>query len=78
MLAIPLVVVPIIFFGRRVRVLSRQSQDRVADVGSYVGEVLGQIRTVQAFNHQPQDRERFGAVVVPSRWSGGAFASGPG
>lgn len=63
MLAIPLVVVPIIFFGRRVRVLSRQSQDRVADVGSYVGEVLGQIRTVQAFNHQQQDRERFGAVV---------------
>ncbi len=63
MLAIPLVIVPILFFGRRVRTLSRQSQDRVADVGSYVGESLGQIKTVQAYNHQPQDRTRFSAVV---------------
>lgn len=63
MLAIPLVIVPILFFGRRVRSLSRQSQDRVADVGSYVGEILGQIKTVQAYNHQPQDRTRFSTVV---------------
>ena len=46
--------------GRRVRALSRQSQDRVADVGSYVGEVLGQIKTVQAYNHQAEDKRRFG------------------
>lgn len=63
MLAIPLVIVPILFFGRRVRSLSRQSQDRVADVGSYVGEILGQIRTVQAYNHQDQDKQRFSGVV---------------
>src|SRR6218665_931603 len=43
--ALPLVVAPILIFGRRVRELSRQSQDRVADVGSYVGEALGQIKT---------------------------------
>jgi ATP-binding cassette subfamily B protein len=42
-----------------VRRLSRQSQDRIADVGSYVGETLGQIKTVQAYNHQAQDRLRF-------------------
>lgn len=63
MLAIPLVVAPILIFGRRVRRLSRQSQDRVADVGSYVGEILGQIKTVQAYNHQPEDRQRFATVV---------------
>ncbi len=63
MLAVPLVIVPILAIGRRVRTLSRQSQDRVADVGSYVGEILGQIRTVQAFNHQARDRERFAEVV---------------
>lgn len=58
--ALPLVVAPILLFGRRVRALSRQSQDRVADVGSYVGEVLGQIKTVQAYNHQNEDKRRFG------------------
>ncbi|MGQ7957488.1 ABC transporter transmembrane domain-containing protein [Pseudomonas sp. SP16.1] len=57
--ALPLVVAPILIFGRRVRALSRLSQDRVADVGSYVGEVLGQIKTVQAYNHQDEDKRRF-------------------
>ena len=60
LLALPLVVAPILIFGRRVRQLSRLSQDRVADVGSYVGEVLGQIKTVQAYNHQAEDKRRFG------------------
>ncbi|TBV08292.1 ABC transporter transmembrane domain-containing protein [Phytopseudomonas dryadis] len=60
LLALPLVVAPILIFGRRVRELSRLSQDRVADVGSYVGEVLGQIKTVQAYNHQAEDQRRFG------------------
>ncbi|WP_346829770.1 ABC transporter transmembrane domain-containing protein [Pseudomonas abietaniphila] len=58
-IALPLVVAPILIFGRRVRSLSRESQDRVADVGSYVSEALGQIKTVQAYNHQEQDRQRF-------------------
>ena len=61
--SLPLVVVPILLFGRRVRALSRQSQDRVADVGSYVGETLGQIKTVQAYNHQQQDKLRFGETA---------------
>ncbi|MCJ1888178.1 ATP-binding cassette domain-containing protein [Pseudomonas sp. LA21] len=61
--SLPLVIAPILLFGRRVRSLSRQSQDRVADVGSYVGETLGQIKTVQAYNHQAQDRQRFGETV---------------
>ncbi|SEI15582.1 ATP-binding cassette, subfamily B [Pseudomonas asplenii] len=62
-IALPLVLAPILIFGRRVRSLSRQSQDRIADVGSYVSETLGQIKTVQAYNHQAQDEQRFAATV---------------
>ncbi|MEE4572112.1 ABC transporter transmembrane domain-containing protein [Pseudomonas alliivorans] len=57
--ALPLIIAPILMFGRRVRSLSRESQDRVAEVGSYVAEALGQIKTVQAYNHQQQDKQRF-------------------
>lgn len=60
---LPLVLAPILLFGRRVRSLSRQSQDRVADVGSYVAETLGQIKTVQAYNHQAHDRALFADMV---------------
>lgn len=62
-IALPLVLAPILIFGRRVRSLSRLSQDRIADVGSYVAETLGQIKTVQAYNHQPQDEQRFAQTV---------------
>ncbi|SFP56609.1 ATP-binding cassette, subfamily B [Nitrosomonas cryotolerans] len=58
-ICIPLVVTPILVFGRRVRGLSRQSQDKIAIVGAYVGEVLGQIKTVQAYNHQEIDKSKF-------------------
>ncbi|MDE2389089.1 MAG: ATP-binding cassette domain-containing protein [Betaproteobacteria bacterium] len=63
MICVPLVVVPILVYGRRVRHLSRQSQDKIAAVGAYVGEVLGQIKTVQAYNHQPIDQRTFHAQV---------------
>ncbi|WP_435406093.1 ABC transporter transmembrane domain-containing protein [Pseudomonas siliginis] len=62
-IALPLVIAPILIFGRRVRNLSRQSQDRIADIGSYVSETLGQIKTVQAYNHQVQDEQRFASTV---------------
>ncbi|TEA60220.1 ATP-binding cassette domain-containing protein [Pseudomonas sp. CH235] len=62
-IALPLVIAPILIFGRRVRNLSRLSQDRIADIGSYVSETLGQIKTVQAYNHQVQDEERFASTV---------------
>ena len=62
-LVVPLVVAPIIIFGRRVRRLSRASQDRIADVSAYVGETLNAIQTVQAFGHEPVDRRRFGDRV---------------
>lgn len=61
--ALPVVLAPILLFGRRVRSLSRQSQDRVADVGSYVAETLGQIKTVQAYTNQAHDRALFADTV---------------
>ncbi len=57
--SIPLVIVPIILFGRRVRSLSRSSQDTLADVGSYAGESLRNIKVVQAYNHQGADIAEF-------------------
>jgi ATP-binding cassette subfamily B protein len=63
LLGVPLVLGPIILFGRRVRKLSRASQDRVADVGAYIDEALHEIRTVQAYGHQGQDARLFGERV---------------
>jgi ATP-binding cassette, subfamily B, bacterial len=60
LLSVPLVVAPILIFGRRVRGLSRSSQDRIADVGTYVGEAIQNVKIVQAFNHQKFDQQRFG------------------
>ncbi|MEE4283640.1 MAG: ABC transporter transmembrane domain-containing protein [Pseudomonadales bacterium] len=57
--SVPFVVIPVILFGRRVRKLSRTSQDRLADVGSYAGESLRHIKIVQSFNHQQADEVAF-------------------
>jgi len=56
---VPLVVLPIIIFGRRVRRLSRAAQDRIADVGAQVEESFNAIRTVQAYTHEGHERRRF-------------------
>ncbi len=63
LLVVPIVVVPILIFGRRVRALSRASQDRVADVGAFAEESINAIRTVQAFTHEAEDSRRFGTEV---------------
>jgi ATP-binding cassette subfamily B protein len=58
-----LCVVPLVLFGRRVRTLSRQSQDRLAGAGAMAGEVLNATPTVQAFTQEEQESERFQAAV---------------
>ena len=63
LIAIPLVIVPITVFGRRVRAISRTSQDRVADIGAMTAEVLGGLRVVQAFNQESRELARFGGAV---------------
>ncbi len=64
LLVVPVVVVPILIFGRRVRRLSRASQDRVADVGAFAEESINAMSTVQAFTHESEDRKRFGEEVA--------------
>lgn len=63
LIGIPLVVLPIIVLGRKVRAVSRASQDRVADVGAMVDEVLGAMKIVQAFNQEEREAERFSGAV---------------
>ncbi|HVI90273.1 MAG TPA: ABC transporter transmembrane domain-containing protein [Dongiaceae bacterium] len=59
LLVVPIVLVPILFFGRKVRGLSRLSQDKVAEVSAEASEALYAIATVQAFAHEDLERERF-------------------
>ncbi len=63
LLLVPLVIVPIILIGRRVRTLSRASQDRIADSSGLAGEVLNAISTVQAFTLERLQSERFATAV---------------
>ncbi|BCW90381.1 Putative multidrug export ATP-binding/permease protein [Alphaproteobacteria bacterium SO-S41] len=66
LLLVPAVVVPLIVFGRRVRGLSRASQDRIADASAYAGETLNAVQTVQSFVHEDADRATFGTAVETS------------
>jgi len=63
LLGIPLVLGPILFIGRRLRDMSRKSQDRIADVGVIVDEVLGAMKIVQAFGQEKREGQRFSAAV---------------
>lgn len=60
---VPIVLVPILLYGRRVRSLSRKSQDTIADVGSHAGEIIQQIKTVQSYTQEANEREAFSGHV---------------
>ena len=59
MAGIPLVLVPILLLGRRVRKLAKEMTDRLADATAFLDETLHEVRTVQAYTHEPIDRARF-------------------
>ena len=61
--AIPLIVVPLVAFGRWVRRLSRGAQDTLADASAYAAELIGAIRTVQAYTNERLANVRFGGEV---------------
>ena len=63
---IPTVLLPMLIFGRRVRRLSRDSQDRVADTSGLAGETLNAIQTVQAFTLEELHGRRYDAAVKKS------------
>lgn len=60
---VPLVLLPILIFGRRVRRLSTQSQDSIANVGSYAGEIIQHIRTVQSYTSEDRESAAFAGEV---------------
>lgn len=57
--SVPLILVPILIYGRKVRALSRKSQDSIAEVGSYAGEVIENIKTVQSYSREDYERQSF-------------------
>jgi ATP-binding cassette subfamily B protein len=63
LIGIPVIFGPVVLFGRKIRNLSRSSQDRIADVGSTVSETLGAMKVVQAFGQESRELGRFGAAV---------------
>jgi len=63
LLGIPLVIGPIVLLGRKLRDVSRHSQDRIADIGAMVAETLGAMKIVQAFGQEERESERFGGAV---------------
>jgi ATP-binding cassette subfamily B protein len=64
LLVIPLIIVPIVFLGRRVRRISRSTQDRIADLGAIASETLGAMKIVQAFGQEEREGGRFRAAVA--------------
>ncbi len=69
LLGIPVLILPIVVLGRRVRRYSRTSQDRLADIGSIAVETLGAMKIVQAFGQEAREGDRFETAV------GNSFAS---
>lgn len=60
---VPLVLLPILLYGRRVRKLSKKSQDSIADVGSYAGEIIQHIKTVQSYTREQHEQGAFATEV---------------
>ena len=63
LLGVPAVLIPVLYMGKQVRQLSRRSQDTVADVGSYAGEIIRQIKTVQSYAREPFEKAAFQVEV---------------
>ena len=63
LLAIPVIVLPLYGFGRLIRERSRAAQDTLAEAAAYAGELIGSVRTLQAFTNETLARNRFAAAV---------------
>jgi len=66
LIAIPIIVLPLVAYGRAVRSRSRAAQDTLAHASAYASESLGQVRVLQAFTHEKQASLRFGDAVQRS------------
>ena len=66
LIAIPVIMLPLVAYGRSVRALSREAQDTLAQASAYASESLTQVRVLQAFTHEEAAAERFGEAVERS------------
>jgi len=63
LLVVPFIIFPLIYFGRKVKKLSRESQDKIASVGAWAGESLQHIKVVQAFTREDMVNDQFGQAA---------------
>lgn len=63
---VPIVMLPILIYGRKVRELSKQTQETVADVGTYAGEIIQQLKTVQSYSNEDYENQAFSREVERS------------
>ena len=63
LVSVPIILLPMAIYGRRLRSLSRKSQDTVADIGTYAGEIVQNIKVVQSFTREPEESQAFSAEV---------------
>ena len=63
LISVPVILLPMIIYGRRLRSLSRKSQDRVADIGTYAGEIVQNIKVVQSFTREAEESKAFSIEV---------------
>ncbi len=63
LISVPVILLPMAIYGRRLRTLSRKSQDTVADIGTYAGEIVQNIKIVQSFTREPEESYAFSVEV---------------
>ena len=63
LISVPIILLPMAIYGRRLRTLSRKSQDTVADIGTYAGEIVQNIKVVQSFTREPEESNAFSIEV---------------
>ncbi|MDC0197216.1 ABC transporter transmembrane domain-containing protein [Candidatus Thioglobus sp.] len=63
LVTVPVILLPMAIYGRRLRSLSRKSQDTVADIGTYAGEIVQNIKVVQSFTREPEESKAFSLEV---------------
>ena len=63
LVTVPIILLPMAIYGRRLRSLSRKSQDTVADIGTYAGEIVQNIKVVQSFTREPEESLSFSNEV---------------
>jgi ATP-binding cassette subfamily B protein len=61
--SVPIILIPMLIYGRKVRKLAESSQDAIADVGTYAGEIIQNIKVVQSYTHEVKEQDAFAHEV---------------